>query len=236
MLDLVQLLYYCDCLKEKRTFALQEQDVLVAVCLEKEAVVHGRRLDVQETLLAAGPDVVEVQGPCVQIAVVRGVPGAQGMDAAPASFYSHTYIFFRGLENAGLSDRFMVSSVVFQFLSHWYRRPKLESPVAVQAARWIEAHYRENVTAGRLSEVLGYSPWHIMHCFSQAYGMPVHTYLMRCRMAHVKEEITKNEKSMEEIALESGFSCRSALHKTFVRLYGITPGQYRRYIERNERE
>ena len=51
-------------------------------------------------------------------------------------------------------------------------------------------------------------------------------------MAQVKEAISRGTRSLEEIALDNGFSSRSALHKTFVRIYGITPGQYKRYTER----
>lgn len=45
-------------------------------------------------------------------------------------------------------------------------------------------------------------------------------------------EKSVNSDGVAELVLDNGFSSRSALHKTFVRIYGITPGQYKRYTER----
>lgn len=225
---------------DERTFELQAGEVLVMTCTGDAACVLGQRLEARQTLVACGPCVLDACGDGLEWALAYGVPDADWpVDLAGESFYSNTFIFMRGLENACQltdgPDLFMVSSVVLQFLSHWRRRVDVRSGLAQRAADWIEAHCQENVTARQLSEVLGYSPWYIMHCFSDAFSMSVHSYLMRCRMVKVKEAISRKEKSLEEIALDNGFSSRSSMHKAFVRVYGITPGQFQRFMERNEK-
>lgn len=241
MNQLISLDRCCTSLQQDELFCLEASQVLVVLSEGPDTRINGRPLPVYCSAAAFGPSRVQVQGGSLRLAVLSGVPEQKpGLETAPEGFQTRTLIFFRGLQNAteipGQPDRYMISSVILQFLSHWHRRLSRDNTVAFQAARWLEEHCRENVTVQDLADALGYSRWHVMHCFSDAFSMSVHTWLMRCRMARVKEAIMAGDRSLEEIALDNGFSSRSALHKTFVRIYGITPGQYRRYTERNDRE
>jgi len=226
MKDLIQLMDLSMDGPVDRQFVLTQGQLLVALSQDAFMCVDGTPVSPHTTIAAAGPGTFTLQTQRAHVALLAGVPGLEsGRTAAPESFQARTLIFFRGLENAlerpKKPDAYMISAVVLQFLSHWYRRSTTENSVAIQAARWIEDHCRQNITAKDVAQALGYSPGHVMH-----------SYLMRCRMAQVKEAISRGTRSLEEIALDNGFSSRSALHKTFVRIYGITPGQYKRYTER----
>lgn len=237
MKDLIQLMDLSMDGPVDRQFVLTQGQLLVALSQDAFMCVDGTPVSPHTTIATAGPGTFTLHSQRAHVALLAGVPGLEsGRTTAPESFQARTLIFFRGLENAlecpKEPDAYMISAVVLQFLSHWYRRSTTENSVAIQAARWIEDHCRQNITAKDVAQAMGYSPGHVMHSFSRAYGMSVHSYLMRCRMAQVKEAISRGTRSLEEIALDNGFSSRSALHKTFVRIYGITPGQYKRYTER----
>ncbi|WP_297566691.1 helix-turn-helix transcriptional regulator [uncultured Faecalibaculum sp.] len=240
MQDLISLDRLCSSVPVRERIVLAAGQVLVALAAEDDGQIDGRPLPAGWTAVAAGPLTLRVQGCSLQLAVLSKVPGQEpGIAMAPAGFANRTSIFFQGLQNAGKirkePDGYMISSVILQFLSHWHRRDITGNKVASQAGRWLEAHCREHVTAQDLADALGYSRWYVMHCFSDVFSMSVHTYLMYCRLAGVKKAILEGTRSMEEIALDNGFSSRSAMHRTFVRLYGITPGEYRRFTERNDR-
>lgn len=64
--------------------------------------------------------------------------------------------------------------------------------------------------------------------FHKRLGRPIAAEIRRVRIERAKRELADSNRSLAEIALDSGFGSATRLHQVFRRELGITPGQYRR--------
>ncbi len=63
--------------------------------------------------------------------------------------------------------------------------------------------------------------------FKEAMGMSFGRFVRRARLTVAAHLLLATDLSTAAIAVESGFADASHLHRTFVRHYGHTPGEYR---------
>ena len=64
--------------------------------------------------------------------------------------------------------------------------------------------------------------------FKREFGTTVNTYLNNMRLNHAKKMLDDSTRTINEVALSSGFSDQSYFSKMFSKLYGMTPSDYRR--------
>ncbi len=103
------------------------------------------------------------------------------------------------------------------------------------AVDYIHQNYRDNITLGDLAAHNYLSVSYISRSFQKYLGMTFTTYLNRVRVLQATA-LLGSEKTVTEIAYESGFSSASALTGAFKQYYGMTPGQYRRSADFGERQ
>lgn len=94
--------------------------------------------------------------------------------------------------------------------------------------RCIRAQRGENVTLKHLSEILGYSEFHLSRKFKEISGMQFREYLHHRKLAFALKELRDTETGILEIALKYGFSSHEAFTRAFKEAYGMTPSEYRR--------
>ncbi len=86
----------------------------------------------------------------------------------------------------------------------------------------------EALTLQALAGKLGYSEFHFTRKFREISGVQFRDYL-RCRkLAFTLKEVRDTEKGILEIAVKYGFSSHEAFSRAFKKLYGVTPGEYRK--------
>lgn len=102
------------------------------------------------------------------------------------------------------------------------------SPKCVQIKRYIDSHYKENITIDTLSNVAFLSRSYLIHIFSKEYGEPPISYLMKRRVEESRYLLAKTDYSILDIGLMVGFSSGSYFSQSFRRLEGISPKEYRR--------
>ena len=64
--------------------------------------------------------------------------------------------------------------------------------------------------------------------FKQVYGLPINTYLRRCRVQHAEQLLFTTDLSILEIAQRVGYDSPSRFAAMFKREKGITPRECRR--------
>jgi AraC family transcriptional regulator len=69
---------------------------------------------------------------------------------------------------------------------------------------------------------------HLARAFKRAVGRSVHQYLLGRRVEWAAALLGATEQSIAEVALATGFCSQSHLTTAFHRVYGTTPGAYRR--------
>jgi AraC-like DNA-binding protein len=78
-----------------------------------------------------------------------------------------------------------------------------------------------------LAALTGLSRFQVLRSFKKAYGLPPHAWLISCRAERARSYIVGGM-SLSKVAATVGFADQSHMTRTFVRLFGYTPGAWRR--------
>ncbi|PPA69613.1 bifunctional transcriptional activator/DNA repair enzyme AdaA [Jeotgalibacillus proteolyticus] len=97
----------------------------------------------------------------------------------------------------------------------------------IQACRYIEDHYKEDVTLEKISNELFVNKFYLLKVFSKQAKMSPSHYLRCKRIQEAKRLITSTDHSFTAIAFEVGFKNPSHFSTVFSKLMGITPKRYR---------
>ena len=107
------------------------------------------------------------------------------------------------------------------------------APCVRQAYEYINEHYAEDCSLRTFADAVNLSPNYLHTVFSEGIGMTPYAYVMRKRIEQAQKLILSGEKSMLEIALETGFCSQSHFNKVFKEQTGLTPIEYRKkFLER----
>lgn len=87
--------------------------------------------------------------------------------------------------------------------------------------------YAESLTVAEIAQTAGVHPFHLTRTFRQKFHCTPAEYLRKRRIEIACTLLQNPANSLVEIALASGFCDQSQFTKTFKRLTGFTPGQYR---------
>ncbi len=93
---------------------------------------------------------------------------------------------------------------------------------------WLPAHLDEPLTAADLARRAGMSLRAFQRRFRETVGTTPGEWLIRQRVARVRELAETTQLPMERLAAEAGFGSVETLRHHFRRLVGTTPGRYRR--------
>ncbi|WP_232629946.1 helix-turn-helix domain-containing protein [Methylobacterium sp. Leaf118] len=79
----------------------------------------------------------------------------------------------------------------------------------------------------------GLSPSHFARAFRCSTGISPHAWLVRQRLARAKDLMRAQDLSLADIALACGFADQSHFTRVFAREEAMSPGRWRRSIERD---
>jgi len=104
------------------------------------------------------------------------------------------------------------------------------SRITREAYEYINENYRGDCSLGMIADAVQISPNHLHVVFTRETGMTPFAYVLKKRIAHAQRFIMAGDKSMLEIALETGFCSQSHFNKAFRAATGTTPVQYRKQL------
>ena len=96
-----------------------------------------------------------------------------------------------------------------------------------QAAAYMDAHCREEISAVDLAQRYGYSFYHFCHIFRACIGLSPGKYLRRARLQAAAAELSAG-RSVTEVALDYGFDTPGGFAKAFRKEFNTSPSCYRR--------
>jgi AraC-like DNA-binding protein len=120
---------------------------------------------------------------------------------------------------ASLISRFVENRPALRSLGHERQAVKL-------AWSYLMEHYVDNISLRELARIAGLSPFHFSRVFSEAFGMPPHSFQTQLRVSRAKA-LLRLGRSISEVACETGFADQSHLNRHFKRLVEPSPGRYR---------
>jgi AraC family transcriptional regulator len=104
------------------------------------------------------------------------------------------------------------------------RRP----PRWLAAARdMLHEHLAEPLTLGDVAQAVGVHPVHLAREFRRWYRCTVGDYARRVRVDYARDAILNTDAPLVQIAYRAGFSDQSHFTRTFKRLTGMTPAEFR---------
>ena len=93
---------------------------------------------------------------------------------------------------------------------------------------YIENNYREDIKLEELANVANMSPRHYTKIYKKNYKLSPIKYVINLRLKHACELLLNTDKTITEIAYDSGFNDHIYFNKYFKKYFGLTPGKYRK--------
>ncbi len=91
----------------------------------------------------------------------------------------------------------------------------------------LHQRFREPLTLGDVAEFADVHPVSLARAFRRTHHCTVGEYVRKLRIEFACKKLTSPDASLVEIAFSSGFSEQSHFCRTFKRLTGLTPSEYR---------
>lgn len=92
---------------------------------------------------------------------------------------------------------------------------------------WVEDHLHDNPTLCQMAHYVGYSEFYCSAKFHEYVGISFKEYVFRRRLSLAAEALIHTDARIIEIALQYGFSSHEAFTRSFKKVYGYSPNQYR---------
>jgi AraC family transcriptional regulator len=101
----------------------------------------------------------------------------------------------------------------------------------LSAQEFLESNPRDSFGLSHLGADLGVHPVHLAATFRRFFGCSVGEYLRRVRLREARRKLADPQLSLAEVAAATGFADQSHLTRTFKRLCGMTPREYRTFLQ-----
>ncbi len=110
-----------------------------------------------------------------------------------------------------------------------------QEPEAVhQARRYVRDRLGERLTLEEVARHVGLSRHHFSRLFRQASGLTLTEYINRSRIEVARQLLLRADARVSEVAFEVGYQSLSQFNRSFLRIAGRSPLDYRRQILRPE--
>ena len=117
---------------------------------------------------------------------------------------------------------------------YWRAQQKMRSsswydPIR-KAVVYLNDHLSEDVSIERLASIANYSPAQFRRLFTKLMGQSPSAYIADIRINNAKVLLKTTDKRISDIAVEVGFFDHSHFIRTFKKLVGSTPAEYRKSL------
>lgn len=154
--------------------------------------------------------------------------------------YAKIKQIFKELKGAhDIGSFFRIQGAIFEILAFVLTKanPKYKTPpdkkdseksfVLNEIKKYINEHFKENITLAELEKNFFISQSQLCHYFKQQYGISPIQYLIRARIENAKLLLMNTDLSINEVSEESGFSNGNYFSYLFKKYVEQTPVQYR---------
>lgn len=93
---------------------------------------------------------------------------------------------------------------------------------------YIREHLNEEITLTTLAEQVYLNPVYLSHIYKQLTGQKLGTYITGQRIERAKELLAEPELKINEIGYRVGYESSPHFSRTFKKVVGITPAEYRK--------
>lgn len=133
------------------------------------------------------------------------------------SSIGYTYVLIHLLKQEGLFE---------YFLSSEKQKTSKISPIL----SYLNQNYTENINIPEIAEMFYFTPTYLSRLFKKKCGCTIVEYINNLRMSHAEKLLLTTQKSITEIAYESGFSTPNYFIRLFKKTHFVSPNEFRKNI------
>lgn len=100
--------------------------------------------------------------------------------------------------------------------------------LAQRLTGYLMENFRRDITLESAAKALGYSKYYISHAVAELFGCNFRTLVNNYRISAAQEALLDKHADIWQIAYACGFQNQSTFNRTFVKVCGMTPTEYRR--------
>ncbi|WP_248308858.1 MULTISPECIES: helix-turn-helix domain-containing protein [unclassified Devosia] len=104
------------------------------------------------------------------------------------------------------------------------------SPLVVRICEFISQNFREEIDSVDIAVAADVHPKYAMTVFKKSTGMTLNDYTNLMRLSYAQALLMRDEESVLTIAMDSGFGSLSAFNKSFRKVAGMSPSDFRREV------
>ncbi len=97
--------------------------------------------------------------------------------------------------------------------------------------QYLRSHFRDNPSLTEIAEVSGYNPEYLSVLFHKEIGIKFSNYLLNLKLNYAKSLLLNTDSNIEYISYQCGFGSYAAFRRAFLREYGLTPSNFRKFKE-----
>lgn len=100
--------------------------------------------------------------------------------------------------------------------------------------KWVFDNREKPLSINSVIEKSGYSRRYMESTFRKLTGETIYSYIRAVQFSDAEKKLSKTNSKISEIAATYGYRSLSQFTKTFIKIYGLSPSDYRRKA-RNEK-
>lgn len=136
----------------------------------------------------------------------------------------------------GPRDELMIDGLMSQLVAHVERAAPARAsapagaswpPVVAAALDYLEKNAARAISLKDVARAVGRSPAHLAVLLRRHTGRTAVEWITHARMALARQLLLSSDEGVEAVAARVGFASPSHFHRTFRRLHGVAPGEWR---------
>lgn len=96
-----------------------------------------------------------------------------------------------------------------------------------EAIEYIKENFKSQPALDEVAEKMNLSPFHFQRLFTEWAGVSPKKFLQYLSVEYAKSILKENQATLFDTAAETGLSGTGRLHDLFVKIEGMTPGEYK---------
>ncbi len=96
-----------------------------------------------------------------------------------------------------------------------------------EAINYIQQNFTEQPTLDKIAKKVHLSPYHFQRLFTEWAGVSPKKFLQYISLQHAKQILNNTQSTLFDTAYQTGLSGTGRLHDLFVKIEGMTPGEYK---------
>jgi AraC-like DNA-binding protein len=102
-----------------------------------------------------------------------------------------------------------------------------EPPLVLRAREYIDKHKTDELSLADVAKAAGASVFHFCKVFHKATGLTFTDYVARVRLEDARTRLLNPNLRVSEIAYDVGFQSLTQFNRTFKRVFGQSPSDFR---------